>query len=324
MIGHSQAELYQRDLRVLSGAPPTLSVVVISWNTRELLKNCLESIERSTHTWEGASLETYVVDNASSDLSANMVHDDFPWVQLIKNPENVGFARANNQALRASHGKYVMLLNSDTEVLPNALETMIQFMDAHPRAGACGPQLLNGDDSLQTSCYPMLTPAREFWRLIFLEPLWHRATYAQKRLNQNDPRPVDVIKGACFLLRQDALDEVGLLDEQYFMYTEEVDLCYRLAKAGWRIWWTPQAKVKHYGEASSRQMAEAMYIQLYRSKIQFCRKFGGTRRATHFKRLLWLAYVPRLIVATVGSSFSRTMARRAQTFRRLLKELPAM
>ena len=170
----------------------------------------------------------------------------------------------------------------------------------------------------------MLTPEREFWRLLFLDRLWRRATYVQERWGWEAPRPVEVIKGACFLLRRAMLDQVGLLDEGYFMYTEEMDLCYRLLQAGWQLWWVPQAVVKHYGEASSKQMAEAMYVQLYRSKIQFYRKFGGPRRADRFKRLMRLAYGPRLVVTTLGALLAPALAARARTYRRLLVELPGM
>ena len=328
-----------------------ISIIIVNWNTRELLARCLQSVissfesqvsspasqpatrnpqpatrnlQPATRNLQPATCEVFVVDNASTDGSAQMVRECFPWVRLIENAENVGFARANNQAISQSQGGYVLLLNSDTEVYPGALKAMVQFMEGRPQAGGCGPRLLNADGSLQVSCHPMLTPEREFWRLLFLERLWRRATYAQERWDRQVPRSVEVIKGACFLLRRTALEQVGSLDEGYFMYTEEMDLCYRLLRAGWQLWWMPQAVVKHYGEASSKQVAEAMYVQLYRSKVQFYRKFGGPRRATRFKRLLRLAYGPRLIVAALGALFSPSLATRARTYRRLLAELPAM
>jgi GT2 family glycosyltransferase len=170
----------------------------------------------------------------------------------------------------------------------------------------------------------MLTPEREFWRLLFLDRLWPRATYVQERWDLDTPRRVEVIKGACLLLRRTALDQAGRLDEEYFMYTEEVDLCYRLAQAGWEMWWLPQSIVEHYGEASSRQVPEAMYLQLYRSKVQFYRKYGGAPHAARFKRLVRAAYWPRLVVAAVGGPFSNTLAAQAHTYRRLLAELPGM
>ncbi len=319
-----------------------LSIIIVNWNTRELLARCLESVVSSRWSvvggrWSIASLdanlstdrrplmtEIFIVDNASTDGSAAMVRERFSQVHLIENLENVGFARANNQAIQLSQGRYVLLLNSDTEVYPGAMETMVQFMEEHPQAGGCGPRLLNTDGSLQISCHPMLTPEREFWRLIFFDRLWHRASYAQERWDRQTPRPVEVIKGACFLLRRAALEQVGWLDQQYFMYTEEVDLCYRLAQAGWQLWWLPQAIVKHFGEASSTQVVEAMYIQLYRSKIQFYRKFGGAQRADRFKWLLRLAYGPRLILAALGALFSPSLGTWARIYRRLLAELPAM
>ncbi len=301
--------------------PVDLSIIIVNWNTRDLLAKCLESI--AAHPPESA-FEVLVVDNASDDGSAQMVRERFAWVHLIENQENVGFARANNQAIRQCQGQYILLLNSDTEVLPGALEELVAFMESHPRAGAAGARLLNSDGSLQPSCHPMLTPGRELWRLLFLERVRARATYPMHRWDDTSPRQVEVIKGACLLLRREALNQIGLLDESYFMYTEEVDLCYRLARAGWELWWVPTAAVIHHGEASSSQIAQAMYIQLYRSKIQFYRKFGGDRRASRFKWFLRLAYWPRWLAATIGSAFSPKLATRAQTYRALLKALPDM
>ena len=170
----------------------------------------------------------------------------------------------------------------------------------------------------------MLTPGREFWRLSFLDRLWPRATYRMSRWDQRRPRRVEVIKGACLLLRRAALDEVGLLDDRYFMYTEEVDICYRLARAGWTLWYVPAAMATHHGEASSRQVARAMYVQLYRSKVQFYRKVGGEREARRFKRLLRLAYEPRRVVMTMAAYFHPSWRLRAQLCRHLLAELPRM
>lgn len=297
-----------------------LCVIIVNWNTRDTLADCLCSL-RSV---EGLEFETIVVDNASTDGSAEMVRQRFPEVALIENVENVGFARGSNQGILQSRGRYLLLLNSDTEVYPDALAAMTAFMERHAQAGACGPVLLNGDGTLQVSCHPTLTPAREFWRLTFLDQLWRRATYDQASWDRKTPRQVEVIKGACLLLRRKALDQVGPLDDDYFMYTEEMDLCYRLASAGWELWWVPQAVVTHYGEASSRQATETMYVQLYRSKVQFHRKFGGARRAAWFRALLGLAYGPRWIAATAAGVFAPRLAIRARTYRHLLAELPRM
>jgi len=301
-----------------------LSIIIVNWNTRELLAGCLNAIEEGKRKKEdllAPTVEVIVVDNASSDGSAAMVRERFPWVRLIENTENVGFAAANNQAIAEAAGRYVVLLNSDTEVRLGAFGVLVRFMDEHPRAGACGARLLNADASLQPSCHPMLTPGREFWRLVFLDRLLPRATYPMERWDVTTPRRVEVIKGACLLVRREALDQVGPLDDSYFMYTEEVDLCHRLAQAGWELWWEPRAEVVHFGEASSRQVREEMYIQLYRSKAQFYRKFGGAERVATFKRYLRLAYLPRRAATRAARGFSPAARERDRVYRRMLEEM---
>jgi hypothetical protein len=198
-------------------------------------------------------------------------------------------------------------------------------MEDHPRSAAGGANLRNADGSPQPACHPMPTPWREFWRLTFLERIWHRATYDAAYWSTDTPRRTEVIEGACLIVRRSALDQhEPLLDEQYFMYTEEVDLCYRLLRDGWELEWIPQAVITHYGGASSRQVYNAMYVQLYRSKVQFYRKFGGESQARQFKRLLRLAYWPRWLVSTIGAHFKPALTDRASTFRLLLDELPGM
>ncbi|MBN1875885.1 MAG: glycosyltransferase family 2 protein [Anaerolineae bacterium] len=301
-----------------------LSIIIVNWNTREFLSQCLRSVDKTVCTGTHLRVETIVVDNASADGSAQTVREQFAWSRLIENAENVGFARANNQALQQSRARYVLLLNSDTEVYPGAVEAMVSFMDEHPEAAGCGPRLLNADGSLQPSCHPVLTPGREFWRLMFLDRIWRRATYDQKHWDLSKPRRVEVIKGACLLLRRAALDQVGLLDAQYYMYTEEMDLCYRLLRAGWELWWVPWAEVTHYGEASTRQAAEEMYVQLYRSKAQFHRKYGGEREVRRFRRLLGLAYAPRWALVALGSLAAPSLAARARIYRSLLRARAAL
>ena len=314
-----------------------LSVVIVNWNTRDMLAQCLQSIKADCAAQIGAAtrkaatqqphqptMEVFVVDNASSDGSAQMVTQRFPWVRLIQNDSNLGFAQANNQAIRLANGRYILLLNSDTEVHPGAFAALIDFMEKTPRAGAAGAHLLNSDGTLQPACQPMLTPWREFVRLIFLDRFLHIAVYEAEWWETEAPRRTEVIKGACLMLRRTALEQVGPLDGSYFMYTEEVDLCYRLGEAGWQLWWVPAARVTHYGEASSRQVAQTMYVQLYRSKIQFYRKYGGDRRAALFKRLLRVAYWPRLAAATLFAPLSPALTTKARTYRDLLTQLPTL
>ena len=282
------------------------------------------SLPQNINALANVKTEIIVVDNASTDDSVAMVQRDYPWVKLIINAQNRGFAQANNQAIQQASGAAILLLNSDTYVHAGALDRLLVFMKQNPKTGAVGACLLNTDGSLQPSCQPMLTPGREFWRLSFLEQFLPRATYDMKAWDLNVPRQVEVIKGACLLLRRQALDEVGLLDDRYFMYTEEVDLCHRLAQGGWELWYLPTARVTHYGEQSSRQEAEEMYVQLYRSKVQFYRKTGGNRSAQWFKTLVTLAYIPRLAIASLQSQRAISWQQRARTYQKLLVELPGM
>lgn len=298
-----------------------VSIVIVSWNTRHQLACCLDSIRSNPPP---GTYEVWVVDNASSDGSPSMLRERYPWVRLVESGENKGFAAGNNQALYRAAGRYALLLNSDTELRPGACAALLAFMQGRPEAGAAGARLLNTDGSLQPSCYPMLSPGREFWRLMFLDPLWRRSTYPMQRWDATAPRRVDAIKGACLMLRRQALEEVGLFDERYFMYTEEFDLCYRLAMAGWERWWVPQAEVVHHEAQSTRQAAESMYVQLYRSKVQFWCKFAGERQAGRFKRLLAVAYWPRFAVTAIGGRVSPGLAVRSRTYRRLLAELREM
>jgi GT2 family glycosyltransferase len=313
-----------------------LSILVVNWNTRDLIAQCLQSLnatsDRVVQNPDGDALffgqyqtEVIVIDNASTDGSGLVIQERFPWARLIANTRNVGFAPANNQGYLQSTGRYVLLLNSDTIVHAKAMEVLIEFMDAHPHCGAGGALLLNADGSLQPSCQPMLTPWREFWRLSFLDLVWRRATYDMRKWSTTAPRHVETIKGACLIVRREALaTSDALFDEQYFMYTEEIDLCYRLAQTGWKLYWIPQAKVTHLGEASSRQAYNAMYVQLYRSKVQFYRKFGGEPQARLFKRLVMAAYLPRLAITRIASLIKPTYASRTNIVNQLLTELPKM
>ncbi len=298
-----------------------VSIIIANWNTSSLLERCLRSIDAHG---TALALEVIVVDNGSDDDSVAMVRRRFPQVQLIVNIANAGFAQASNQGIVGSSGKYVMLLNSDTEVQPGAVETLVAFLETHPEAAAVGPYLLNTDGSLQPSCHPILTPEREFWRLAFLDEIVPWATYPMERWDASTPRQVEVIKGACLVIRRAVLDQIGLLDERYFVYSEEMDLCLRIARAGWQLYWVPSARVVHHGAASTKQVAESMYLQLYRSKLQFQEKHFGRWGALRFKVLVELAYLPRWLATSIGSLLDRSMATRARIYRRLLTTLPSM
>lgn len=302
-----------------------LSVIIVSWNTRQITRECLESVARQRSS---ASIEVWVVDNASSDGSAEMVRETFPDVHLIENTENVGFARANNAAIAASTGRYVLLLNSDTVVRPGAFDALVQFLDEHPEAGAAGPHTLNPDGSLQVSCYPSPTLARELWFLLHLDWLLPYGAYPMARWSTGQPRPVDAVLGACLIVRRAVLEQAGVLDPAYFMYSEEIDLCYRIRRAGWRIYWVPQAKIVHYGGQSTRQVAASMFMQLYRSKVLFFRKNQGPLAAAAYKLVLLAVALPRLALTPLARLEPQARRQRhlalAGHYWTLLKALPSL
>lgn len=279
---------------------PTLSIVIVSWNTCELLRDCLQSVEDELAAFHRPDIEVIVVDNASVDGSGAMVTACFPWVRLAQNSQNIGFAAANNQALQEATGDYLLLLNPDTQLLPGALIELLAFMDQHPCAGAAGSRLLNPDGTLQPSCSRAPSLSRELWRLLHFDAIYPYAEYRMRDWSIEQPRPVDVIQGASMLVRRTVLTEVGFLDTDYFMYSEEVDLCYRIRRAGWQIFWVPQSKIVHYGGQSSRQTARAMFLQLYRSKILYFRKQKGKQAARVYKGALLLAAVVRLALSPIA------------------------
>jgi hypothetical protein len=270
-----------------------LSIVIVNWNTRELLEQCLNSVFK--HPPKG-DFEVWVVDNASRDGSREMVEERFPCVHLLANHHNPGFAYANNQAIRQACGKYILLLNPDTVLIPGALDELIRFMDETPQAGGAGPHLLNPDQTLQVSCYPRPTLFREFWRMFHLDRIWHLGTYPMNRWSLEKYQDVDVLKGACLILRFEALSDVGLLDEDYFIYSEEVDLCYRVQKAGWRLFWVPQAQVIHFSGQSTQQVAQEMFLRLYQGKILYFRKHYGGFAVQIYKLILYAASLWRLLL----------------------------
>lgn len=250
-----------------------VSVIIVNWNTRDMLRDCLRSVYEQT---QQVSFEVVVIDNASRDGSADMVRREFPAVVLITNRENRGFAAANNQGMEVAHGRYVLLLNSDTLVLGNALATTVRFADAHPEAAVVGCRVLNPDRSLQPTCFLYPSLLNMVLSSTYLYKLWPRNRFfGRERMtwwDRNDVRDVDVVTGCYMLVRREAIDRVGVMDDQYFVYGEETDWCYRFKSAGWRVLFTPEAQIVHFGGGSSRQAAYQMKLQLYGSILRFMRQ----------------------------------------------------
>ncbi len=299
-----------------------VSVVIVSWNTKDLLRKCLNSILDQTL---GVSFEVWVIDNASSDGSPEMVAKDFPTIKLIRNKRNLGFAAANNEAIVVSSGRYVLLLNSDTEIIGNAIHDMVEFMVKHKSVGAVGCKLLNPDGSLQPSCHGFATILRGFTYATGIHHLiqYGHVTKLVARIvggkfrswthfgDYNKVLFPDRIDGACMLLRRKALEEVGLLDERFFMYFEDEDLCNRLLQHGWKVAYTPDAKIVHYRGQSSKNAYRAAAIEYYKSNALLFKKYRGFSATISLRtavvlgtiiRLLFL--LPRLIFRSKGASAS--------------------
>jgi N-acetylglucosaminyl-diphospho-decaprenol L-rhamnosyltransferase len=255
-----------------------ISIVIVSYNTRNLLRACLHSIPVAA---QGLSYEVFVVDNGSRDGTVDMLQQEFADVRVIANRSNVGFAAANNQALVLARGTSFLLLNPDTEMQVGSLRTLHDWLADHPAVGAVGPRLLNRDGSLQRSAYHFPTPGRLLLEQLSASKFLRRLPGMQRvylgAWVPDRPRRVDWLVGACLLLRREALVSSGLLDPDFFMYGEEIDLLKRLASYGWQTWLVPSARVVHYGGASSAQVGIQAGLQSTRGMYQFYRKHYGLR-----------------------------------------------
>ena len=302
-----------------------LSIIVVSWNTREILADCLNSVYQHPPK---DSFELILVDNASTDGSAEMVAEQFPQARLIKSETNLGFAQGNNLAVPLCVGQYVLLLNPDTIVKQNGLQSLIDFLDANPAAGAAGSMLLNVDETLQPSCHPRPQLGRELWRLLHFDAIKPYGRYNMHQWDLTQNREVDVLMGASLMVRKSILDEIGFLDGDYFMYSEEVDLCFRLQKAGWKLFYVPASKVIHLGGQSSKQVAMDMFMQLYLGKLKYFRKHYGAGAGFVYKLILLLASLMRLAAAPVAWLQKRSKRdenlQLARQYGRLILSLPGM
>lgn len=262
-----------------------LSIIIVNFNARDYLGECLRSIALNTHR---VRYETFVVDNASDDGSCAMVKSEFPWVRLFENATNVGFSRANNQAIRESTGEFVLLLNNDTLVLPQAIDVMVETMRSRPKVGVIGCTLRNSDMSVQISFGRMISMRNELW-LKLMSDRYKRGNRLVKRFLEHRSRREhfpDWVSGACLLVRADALRAVDLMDENFFMYTEEVDLCHRIRKLGYRVLYTPKAEIIHFGGRSTETNIAKTIIEYRRSQLYFYKKHYGLPRMRAVKLYL--------------------------------------
>ncbi len=294
-----------------------LGIVIVNYNTRDLLRRCLETLQASV----GVSFVACVVDNASPDGSAAMVAQEFPAVQLIANPDNVGYPAANNQGLRllgfdqgagATAPRYALLLNPDTELPPEALAGMVAFMDARPEIGVAGPRLVRPDGSLDMACrrsFP--SPEISFYRMSGLGRLFPRSRrfgrYNLTYLDEHETVEVDSVVGAYMQVRREAIDKVGLLDSTFFMYGEDLDWAFRIKAAGWKVYYYPEVTVLHVKRAASRQSPRAQ-IEFWRAMEIFYQKHyeAETPRWLHYIVLGAIRFQTWLVRLRVSKNFGRT------------------
>ncbi len=276
---------------------PVLDILIVNWNTRDLLAQTLSCVEATVCTPHTC----WVVDNGSTDGSVEHLREQFPWVQIIANSDNLGFAAANNQAIIQVRGRYALLLNSDTEVQPGAIDRLIRYMDSNPEVGACGPKLLNADRSLQPSARNFYSTFGSLVENKLVARFWKQPKAETRFLSYWDhgyTRAVDWVTGACLLVRMDVIRRVGLLDTAFFMYGEEIDWQMRMHKAGYPVHFVHDAEVVHLGGGSSVSAFQKMRRQEYVSRQLLIDK--------HYPPLTQLAF---RVKTALGIGFWKTLSR---------------
>ncbi len=270
-----------------------IAVGIVNRNTRDLLRACIQGILMQ------APCDLVIVDNASSDGSAEMVRAEFPNATLIHNAKNLGYGAGANQAMAACAAEYMLLLNSDTRVPRGAPQLLSDFLDRNARVAIACPRLMNPDGTLQRSCFPFPTPLDVFLDLTNIARLMRFVPVLQGRYlrtwNHMQARPVPWACGAALAIRRKAFEAVGGFDESFFMYYEEVDLCYRLAQAGWQVHFTPETEITHMGGTSTRQHHSDMAVQFFSGLVQFYRKRYSRLQLMELAVILECAALARMI-----------------------------
>ncbi|MBI2844035.1 MAG: glycosyltransferase family 2 protein [Armatimonadetes bacterium] len=263
-----------------------LSIAIVNWNTSSLLEACLNSIYRRA---PGFGFEVIVVDNASADFDADAFRARFPDARFIQNDSNLGYAKGNNQAIEGSSGDYILLLNPDTEVTSGALERLVEFMESHSDAAAAGCRLVRPDGSVERSCRSFPDPAKVCFEFLGLSRLFPRSrvfgAYRMTWFGYDREIEVDQPMGSCLIISRKAIDEIGLIDEDFPIFFNEVDWLYRAKAGGWKVYFTPAAEVIHHGGASTKQLRRRMRKESHKSLAKFYEKHYRHRL---FSPVYWL------------------------------------
>jgi GT2 family glycosyltransferase len=276
---------------------PSVSVIIVSFNTRQMTLECLASLFADLGKM---AAEVIVVDNASSDGSVEAIRAGFPQVQVIASETNLGFGAANNAAMKKANGQQILLLNSDAFVRPGATKALVDYLDTHPDVGVVGPRLLNADDTLQPSCYPFPTPGRGWIENLWISALLpnHPRFGDYRRWAHDTDRNVAWVIGACMLIRCAVFEKVGGFDERFFMYSEEADWQWRIRAAGWKIAFTPSAVVVHLGGASGATDKARIHRHFFSSLDYYQRKHHGIRGLVMFRLAMVVGGMLRLLAWT--------------------------
>jgi GT2 family glycosyltransferase len=285
---------------------PLISVVVVSYNVREHLLDAMRALYASS----GVSLEAIVVDNASSDGSADALEITFPEAIVVRNSTNLGFGNGSNRGLMRSQSEFVLLLNPDVMVESDCLRILAGFLHAHPTVGAAGPRLSRPDGGLDLAArrgFP--TPRAAFYRLTLLSRIFPTSPrfnrYNMGYLSEEQVHEIDAGTAACLMIRRSAIEQVGPFDPDYFMYGEDLDLCFRLKKAGWKIFYVPAAVATHLKGASSRQATSAMLREFHRAMWTFHRKHYASGLPGPANGLVWLGIWGRWAVLSLRAKLNR-------------------
>jgi len=280
-----------------------LSIIIVNYNVKNLLKKCLESIFEYEKDME---FEVIVVDNNSIDHSQEMLQRDFPQVKLIENKRNLGFSAGCNQGIKESQGRYILLLNPDTELTPDGFKKMIDFMDSKPEVGICGPKMTDQEGNLHLSCrsFPSyltaISSSQSILNRIFPDNLLSQK-YLLKNQDHSQIQKVDWVSGSCLLAKREMLEKVGLFDERFYMYVEDVDLCYRAKMAGFSVFYFPQVVVIHHIGKSTQKKKFNMLVEHHRSMYHFYKKHHNPN--VFLRGIVFLSVWMRLFFV-VGMKFS--------------------
>lgn len=286
-----------------------LSVVIVNYNVKHFLEQCLHSVQKAS---KNLDVEIFVVDNNSVDGSSQLIREKFPEVQLIENKDNVGFSKANNQAIRRANGKYILLLNPDTVVEEDTFQKVISFMNEHPDAGGLGVKMIDGKGNfLPESKRGLPTPWVAFSKIFGLSKLFPKSKkfgkYHLSYLDENKVHEVDVLAGAFMLLRKATLEKVGLLDETFFMYGEDIDLSFRITEGGYKNYYFPETTIIHY-KGESTKKGSLNYVKVfYKAMVIFAQKHFSGGRASVFSFLIHLAIYFRAFLSVIKRVFNRIL-----------------